>query len=85
MHGTALNSDTIEASRFVKDKILSYETSSTYKSPNLCCNLLNLLTHDMKPNLQQSKDYWSKQAKYRSKNKLKILSVEKLKEILQLH
>ena len=63
MHGTALNSDTIEALRFVKDIILSSEVSSTYKSPSLCCNLLNLLTHDMKQNLQQSKDYWSKQAK----------------------
>ena len=63
MHGTFLNSDTIEAFRFVKGTILSYGASSTYKSPSLCCNLLNLLTLDMKPNLQQSKDYWSKQAK----------------------
>ena len=47
-HGTALNSDTIEALRFVKNTILSYG---------------NLLTHHTKPNLQQIKDCWSKQAK----------------------
>ena len=66
MHRTALNSDSTEVLRFVKDTISSYR------------GILNI--HITKSLLQSaSKVYWSKQTKQRSKKKLKILSIEKLK------